>query len=66
MFKKLITPIQMWLLSRGQCVGCGAALAKAKSVKRDAATNKITCQCGRIFIYDTKKSSYRRALFSEI
>lgn len=66
MFKKLITPIQMWLLSRGQCVGCGTALSKAKVEKKDDKSNKITCQCGRIFIYDTKKSSYRRALFSEI
>lgn len=66
MFKKLITPIQLWLLSRGQCVGCGTALAKATSVKHGESTNKITCSCGRIFIYDTQKRSYRRALFSEI
>lgn len=66
MFKKLITPIQMWLLGRGQCVGCGMPLKKAKSEKRDNTSNKITCQCGRIFIYDTQKRSYRRALFSEI
>ncbi|MCE7897599.1 MAG: hypothetical protein DPW11_04070 [bacterium] len=66
MFKKLITPIQLWLLSRGQCVGCGMPLAKANSVKHSESTNKITCSCGRIFIYDTQKRSYRRALFSEI
>lgn len=66
MFKKLITPIQMWLLSHGQCVGCGMPLTKAQSVSRGDGTNKITCNCGRIFIHDPKKSSYRRALFSEI
>lgn len=66
MFKKLITPIQLWLLSRGQCVGCGMSLAKASSVNHSESTNKITCSCGRIFIYDTQKRSYRRALFSEI
>lgn len=66
MFKKLIMPIQMWLLSRGQCVGCGSPLSKAKSQKRNDSTNKVTCSCGRIFIYETKKKTYRRALFSEI
>lgn len=66
MFKKLITPIQLWLLSRGQCVGCGMPLSNAKSVKHSESTNKITCSCGRIFIYDNQKKSYRRALFSEI
>lgn len=66
MFKKLITPIQMWLLSRGQCVGCGASLSRAKATSTNSDSDKITCQCGRIFIYDKKKSSYRRALFSEI
>jgi len=66
MFKKLISPIQLWLLSRGQCVGCGMPLSKAKSEKHSETNDKITCSCGRIFIYDTKKKSYRRALFSEI
>ncbi|MBP9702049.1 hypothetical protein KBD69_00030 [Candidatus Woesebacteria bacterium] len=66
MFKKLITPIQLWLLSRGQCVGCGTTLSKVQSVKLTTNTDKITCSCGRIFIYDTQKKTYRRALFSEI
>ncbi len=66
MFKKLITPIQLWLLARGQCVGCGTPLTKGKSEKRDHSTAKITCSCGRIFIYDETQKTYRRALFSEI
>jgi DNA-directed RNA polymerase subunit RPC12/RpoP len=66
MFKKLITPIQLWLLARGQCVGCGATLSKVQSAKLTENTDKITCTCGRIFIYDTQKKTYRRALFSEV
>ena len=66
MLKKLITPIQMWLLAHGQCVGCGMPLSKAASTTHDATHSKVTCNCGRIFIYDTSKKSYRRALFSEI
>lgn len=66
MLKNVIAPIQAWLLSRGQCVGCGTPLAKGISVKRDSSTNKVTCKCGRIFIHDPKKKSYRRALFSEV
>jgi hypothetical protein len=57
MFKNVIAPIQSWLLSKGQCVGCGRALAKDK---------KVTCKCGRIFIYDKTTKVYRRALFSEV
>jgi len=66
MLKNVIAPIQAWLLSRNQCVGCGTPLSKAKVVKRDATTDKVTCKCGRIFIYDKKKKTYRRALFSEV
>lgn len=66
MLKNAIAPIQAWLLSRHQCVGCGMSLVKADSTKRDATTDKITCKCGRIFIHDRKKKTYRRALFSEV
>lgn len=57
MLKSIIAPIQSWLLAKGQCVGCGRTLGK------DA---KVTCKCGRIFIYDKLKKTHRRALFSEI
>jgi len=66
MFKNIISPIQAWLLSQGRCVGCGNSLKKGKSEKRQDGTKKITCKCGRIFINDSKKKTYRRALFEEI
>jgi len=65
MIKNLISPIQAWLLSQGRCVGCGTPLSKGrKKIVRGKTT--VTCQCGRIFIYNPKTNSYRRALFSEI
>ncbi len=66
MFKNIIAPVQAWLLSRGQCVGCGMPLKKGKRVKRKDGTEKVTCKCGRIFIYDPKTKKYRRALFEEV
>jgi hypothetical protein len=66
MLKNVIAPIQAWLLSRGQCVGCGTALDKGKKTKAVGSNEKITCKCGRIFIHDLKNGSYRRALFSEV
>ena len=66
MLKNIIAPVQAWLLSRGQCVGCGMPLNKAKKVKKKNGVVKITCKCGRIFIYDKKSGKYRRALFEEV
>lgn len=66
MFKNIIAPIQAWLLSQGRCVGCGNPLDKGKIEEREDGTKKVTCKCGRIFIYDPKKDSYRRALFEEV
>lgn len=66
MFKNVIAPIQAWLMSRGQCVGCGMPLDKGQVEKRDTNSDKITCRCGRIFIKDNVKNTYRRALFSEV
>lgn len=66
MFKDVIAPIQAWLLSQGRCVGCGAQLSKGNHEKRSDGTEKVTCQCGRIFIYDPKTKKYRRALFKEV
>jgi len=66
MIKNIIAPVQAWLLSRGQCVGCGAPLEKGKREKRKDGTEKITCKCGRIFIYNSKEKKYRRALFEEV
>ncbi len=66
MFKNVIAPVQAWLLSRGQCVGCGTFLSKVKKEKRKDGAEKITCKCGRIFIYEPKTKKYRRALFEEV
>lgn len=66
MFKNIIAPVQAWLLSRGQCVGCGQPLSKGKKEKTGDGMEKTTCKCGRIFIYDTKTGKYRRALFEEV
>jgi len=65
MIKNLITPIQAWLLSQKRCVGCGTTLSKGdRKLVRGQTT--VTCHCGRIFIYDKSKDTYRRALFDEV
>lgn len=66
MFKNIIAPVQAWLLSRGNCVGCGTPLKKGKRVERKDGTDKVTCRCGRIFIYNRETKKYRRALFEEV
>lgn len=66
MFKNVIAPVQAWLLSRGQCVGCGAPLGKGRAEALKNNRKKITCKCGRIFIYEIKTNKYRRALFEEV
>jgi hypothetical protein len=65
MIKKMIAPIQAWLLSQKRCVGCGTPLSKGTR-KPVRGQMTVTCQCGRIFIHDEKKNTYRRALFDEI
>lgn len=67
MFKNIIAPVQAWLLSRKQCVGCGMPLKHGKRAPaKDAGLEKVTCKCGRIFIYDQATDKYRRALFEEV
>lgn len=62
MIKSLIAPIQAWLISQGRC---GEELKRgSRKLVRNQVT--VTCRCGRIFIHDTKKDTYRRALFDEI
>ncbi len=65
MFKNIIAPVQAWLLSRDQCVGCGLPLAKGKHIGQGEA-EKVICKCGRIFILEKKTKKYRRALFEEV
>ena len=66
MFKNVIAPVQAWLLSRGQCVGCGMPLKNSKTSTFKPNQEKITCKCGRIFIRDIASNKYRRALFEEV
>lgn len=66
MFKNVIAPVQAWLLSRGQCVGCSLPLKQGYWEKRPNGTAKVTCKCGRIFIYTENTQKYRRALFAEV
>lgn len=66
MFKNVIAPIQAWLLSQGRCVGCGRSLRQGKRGTGKGKKRKVTCQCGRIYIYEPDKKRYRRALFEEI
>ncbi len=65
MIKNLIAPIQAWLLSQGRCVGCGTDLSQGTK-KEVRGKTTVTCRCGRIFIHDPVKKSYRRALFDEV
>jgi hypothetical protein len=66
MFKKIIAPVQAWLLAQGKCVGCGELLEGAKKEKKGADQEKVSCKCGRIYIFDLKTKKYRRALFEEV
>jgi len=66
MLKNVIAPIQAWFLSQGRCVGCGRPLSDGKKKKERDATEKVTCECGRIFIYNPKTKKYRRALLEEV
>lgn len=65
--KKIITPLQRWLLAQGRCVGCGRPLVGGKKQKkRGNGLVQITCECQRIFIHDPGLGSYRRAEFQEV
>lgn len=67
MIKSLIAPIQGWLMSKGQCPGCGRPLAKGfRESHSEKGQEKVTCRCGRIFIHNSAQNRYRRALFDEI
>lgn len=66
MLKNVIAPIQAWLLSQGKCVGCGMPLSSGTSKKRKDGTNLATCKCNRMYIFDPKNKTYRRALLTEV
>lgn len=62
MFKNIIAPVQAWLLSQGKCVGCGKPLEK----KKGKQLSKVTCSCGRIYMYDSGSETFRRAQINEV
>jgi predicted nucleic acid-binding Zn-ribbon protein len=66
MFKNIIAPVQAWLLAKGQCVGCSTPLSSGHREPLNNHQERVTCKCGRVFIYDTKIKRYRRALFEEV
>lgn len=63
MFKNIIGPVQAWLMSQGQCVGCGRVLERKKG---DSPLIRVRCICGRIYMYDPVANKFRRALIDEI
>lgn len=62
MFKNIIAPVQAWLLSQGKCVGCGRELEK----KSGKGLVRVTCHCGRVYMYDSEAATFRRATIDEI
>lgn len=66
MIKNIIAPVQAWLLSRGQCVGCGSPLGKGKREENKSGEEKVTCKCGRIYVFNKATKKYHRALFEEV
>ena len=65
MFRNLIGPVQAWLLSQGQCVGCGMPLLQGSVHKKKDGSVLVTCKCGRIY-FKLGENKYRRAKISEI
>lgn len=65
MIKKILAPVQAWILLQGKCVGCGRNLSLGRKFERRDNTQKIICTCGRIFIFDKRKGKYHRATFME-
>lgn len=66
-FKPLIAPLQLWLLSMARCVGCGKELTKSVNrVAKGSDKEVVTCDCRRVYIFEKKTKSYRRALVNEI
>lgn len=66
MIRNIVAPVQAWMLSQGKCVGCGTPLVKGNVKKFKVKDKIVTCKCGRIFVFETQKKRYRRALLKEI
>lgn len=67
MIKKLIGPLQVAMLQKKFCPGCTRNLDDQKNRQvRHNGTERIICECTRVYIYDREMDSYRRALNSEV
>ncbi len=67
MLKKLIAPLQASLIQKKMCPGCMRSLDEQYDrLTRMNQTEQVTCECGRIFIYDKQVETYRRALENEV
>ncbi len=67
MLKKLISPLQKVLITKKYCPACTRNLDDCRDRQvRNNGTERITCKCGRIFIYDKEMDQYRRALEEEV
>lgn len=64
-FKNLIAPFQKVLIAKRMCPGCTTLLEKGKRYPFNLTSEIIICSCKRMFIYDKKSDSYRRATFKE-
>ncbi|HAU99060.1 MAG TPA: hypothetical protein DCW55_02400 [Candidatus Pacebacteria bacterium] len=65
MFKSFIAPIQSWLLTHQQCVGCGMPLKKGLTRKGKNGASLMICKCGRGYI-QMSNNQFRRAKMSEM
>jgi len=66
MIKRMLAPVQAWILLQGKCVGCGRTLSLGRKLEREDNSQQVTCQCGRIFIFDKRRGRYHRATREEI
>jgi uncharacterized protein with PIN domain len=67
MLKSLIAPLQKILLQKKLCPACTADLTRITNRKpKRNDTEFVTCNCGRIFVYDKEMDVFRRALMEEI
>lgn len=64
MLKAILSPVQQWLIKRGQCVGCGMPLAKGTK-KQSTLGELVVCKCGRGY-FRLQNGQWRRALQSEM
>ena len=59
---------QSELLKRGRCVADAKSLAEAEREPYPNSEEKelVICSCRRVYVYDKKLNSYRRAYLDEV